>query len=154
MNKIIILFASLTGNTELMTQIIADYLTDRQYKVDIKAFDFDVINIVELAEYDAILVGTYTWDDGSLPYEVEDFYDELEDIDIKNKVFGVFGSADSFYETYGGAIELVGDRAVNLGANVLPERLKVDIEPDKKDIERCKDFARMVSDELEKTLGQ
>ena len=145
MSKIIILFASTTGNTELMAEAIADYLVQNKHDVVIKTFDFDPIDVVELAEYDAVLVGTHTWDDGDLPYEVEDFYEELEDVDITGKVFGVFGSADSFYDTYGGAVDLIGDRVKDLGAALLPLRLKVDLEPDKKDIVRCEEFAVMVS---------
>lgn len=148
MAKIIILFASLTGNTELIADIIADSLIEKKYTVDIKSFDYDPISIEKVSEYDAILVGTHTWDDGTLPYEVEDFYDELEEIDIVDKVVGVFGSADSFYESYGAAIELVGDRATDLGANVLPLRLKIDLSPDEQDIERCRDFASLVAETL------
>lgn len=148
MNNILVLFASLTGNTEMVAQIIADYLTDKKYSVEMRSFDYDPIDIDEVANYEAILVGTYTWDDGALPYEVEDFYEDLEEVDLTNKIFGVFGSADSFYESYGGAIELVGDRATDLGAKVIPVRLKVDIEPDKQDVVRCHAFAEMVIEAL------
>lgn len=148
MSKILVLYASTTGNTELMAEAIADQLIYRQHEVIIKTFDFDPIYVDDLAEYDAVVVGTHTWDDGSLPYEVEDFYDELEDVDITDQFFAVFGSADSFYEYYGGAIDLMGDRIQELGAQLLPYRLKVDLEPDAKDIEYCQEF----SDEIHKTL--
>lgn len=144
MGKVLVVFASTTGNTELMAEAIADHLIYLQHEVAIKTFDFDPIYVDELSEYDAVLVGTHTWDDGSLPYEVEDFYDELEDVDITNKIFGVFGSADSFYDSYGGAIDLIGDRVQQLGARLLPFRLKVDLEPDTKDIEYCQEFAKVV----------
>lgn len=143
MANIIILFASLTGNTELIAENLAGDLTDKKHIVDIKTFDYDPLSIEEVSEYDAILVGTYTWDDGSLPYELEDFYDELEEIDLTDKVFGVFGSADSFYEIYGGAIDLIGDRATDLGAKVLPLRLKIDISPNKQDIIHSQEFVSM-----------
>ncbi|OZU88844.1 flavodoxin [Virgibacillus indicus] len=140
MNKILMLYASTTGNTELMAEAMVAYLEDKKYEVIIKTFDFDPIDVEELLEYDAVLVGTHTWDDGDLPYEVEDFYEELEDVDITGRLFGVFGSCDSFYDSYGGAIDLVGDRLKNLGAVLVPERLKVDLEPDNEDIERCVRF--------------
>ena len=148
MGKILVLYASTTGNTELMAEAIADHLIDHQHEVVIKTFDFDPIDVEEIPEYDAVLVGTHTWDDGSLPYEVEDFYDELEDVDITDKIFAVFGSADSFYESYGGAIDLIADRVQKLGAKLLPFRLKVDLEPDAKDIEHCQEFSRMVQKAL------
>jgi len=142
MGKILILYASTTGNTEIMADVIADTFEADGYEVNIKTFDFDWIEVEELSDYDAILIGTHTWDDGSLPYEVEDFYDELEETDITNQPFAVFGSADSFYPTYGGAVDLIGDRVVELGGQLYPERLKVDMYPDKKDIHNCQAFAK------------
>lgn len=144
MSKILMLYASATGNTELMAEAIVAYLEDRNNEVVTKTFDFDSIDVEELFIYDAILVGTHTWDDGELPYEVEDFYEELDDVDITGKVFGVFGSADSFYDTYGGAVDLMADRLQNLGAKVVPQRLKVDLEPDREDVRRCEAFAEVV----------
>lgn len=145
MAHILILYASTTGNTEMMAEAIADKLIAEGHEVVIKTFDFDWIKVAEIVEYDGIFVGTHTWDDGDLPYEVEDFYEELEEVDITNKVFAVFGSADSFYPTYGGAIDLIGNRLEDLGAHVYPVRLKVDMRPDKKDIQQCQQFANEVS---------
>lgn len=144
MGQILMLYASTTGNTELMAEAIVAYLEDKNFKVVTKTFDFDPIDVEELLEYDAVLVGTHTWDDGELPYEVEDFYEELDEVDLTGKVCGVFGSADSFYDTYGGAVDLMGERLKRLGADMVPQRLKVDLEPDRKDIGRCEAFAEEI----------
>src|SRR5690625_3875324 len=144
MAKILLVYASITGNTEFLAEVIGNELLHQEHDVVVKTFDFDPIYVDEIDDYDAIVVGTHTWDDGDLPYEVEDFYEDLEEVDITNKPFAIFGSADSFYATYGGAIDLIADRAHNLGARVLPNRLKVDLEPDNEDIERCKNFAQMI----------
>lgn len=144
MGNILMLYASTTGNTELMAEAIVEYLENKQHQVVTKTFDFDPIDVEELLDYDAVLVGTHTWDDGDLPYEVEDFYEELDDVDITGQIVGVFGSADSFYDTYGGAIDLMGDCLENKGATMVPNRLKVDLVPDKKDIVACQEFAQQV----------
>ena len=149
MGKILMVYASMSGNTEMITDIIAHHLDDLGHDVVIKSFDFDVIDVDLLQEFDAVLVGTYTWDDGELPYEVEDFYIDLEDSDITGQIFGVYGSADSFYDTYGLAIDLVADRARNLGATVIEKRLKIDLDPDKEDEQRCARFAKTVSGMIE-----
>src|SRR5690625_2899756 len=146
MGKILMIYASQTGNTEMITDIIAYNLTGLGHEVIIKSFDFDAIDMNSLQDYDAVLVGTYTWDDGEMPYEVEDYYIDLEDADITGLLFGVYGSADSFYDTYGLAIDLVATRAKNLGANVVDERLKIDLDPDKEDEARCATFAKTVSE--------
>lgn len=154
MGKVLVVYASTTGNTEVMAEAIAEHLIHLQQEIVIKTFDFDPVYVDEITEYDAVLVGTHTWDDGCLPYEVEDFYDDLEDVDISGKIFGVFGSADSFYDSYGGAIDLIGDRVQQLGATLLPLRLKVDLEPDAKDIVHCQEFAEMVQKALAERLTE
>ncbi|MFC4022268.1 hypothetical protein ACFOUV_00390 [Oceanobacillus longus] len=46
---------------------------------------------------------------------VEDFYDNLHVLDLNGKVCGVFGSADSYYEQYGTAVEMIDEQKRNLG---------------------------------------
>src|SRR5699024_796794 len=118
------------------------------HEVTIKSFDFDVIDVDILQQYDALLVGTYTWDDGELPYEVEDFYIDIEDTDLSEMIAAAYGSADSFYDTFGGAIDLVHDHLKYLGAKVMHDPLKIDLEPSKKDEERCKELASTISEAI------
>lgn len=148
MGKILMLYTSVTGNTEEIAVAIADMLQKHKHEVIIKTFDVDAIDVEELSGFDAVLVGTYSWDDGAMPYEVEDFYDELEDADITAKLVGVFGSGDTFYETFGGAIDLLGNRFDELGADVMPDWIKVDLEPAEKDFERCQKLADDLSMKL------
>lgn len=152
MSKILMLYASGTGNTELMAEVMVAFLEDKNNQIVTKTFDFDPIDVDELLNYDAILIGTHTWDDGGLPYEVEDFYEELADVDLTGTIIGVFGSADSFYDTYGGAVDLLSDHLQNLGATLVPQRLKVDLEPDRKDVKRCEVFAGVLSEMIEEKV--
>ncbi|MFC3041546.1 flavodoxin [Virgibacillus xinjiangensis] len=148
MSRILMLYASNTGNTEQVMEIIKDFLQSKQYDIVVKSFEFDPIDEKEVLAYDAVLIGTYTWDDGELPYEVEDFYEDIEEVDINGVVMGVFGSADSFYDTYGGAVDLMADRLEALGAEVLSQRLKVDLEPDKEDEKSCRMFAEAMMEKI------
>lgn len=141
MGKVLLLYASMTGNTELIAEIIADVVESKGYEIVTKTFELDPIDVEELLDYDGVLVGTYSWDDGELPYEVEDFHEELDDVEIPGKVVGVFGSGDMFYDTFGGAANLMGDRFEEKQANLVPERLIVDLDPDKEDVIRCQKFA-------------
>lgn len=144
MSKFLIVYASTSGNTEMMAEVMAVFLDRLGHEVLIKSFDFDPVDVEELDAYDSVLIGTHTWDDGDLPYEVEDFYEDLDLVSLTRPIFGLFGSADSFYKTYGGAIDLIADRLEDLGANVLPERLKVDLTPNNEDFARCESFATKI----------
>ena len=69
------------------TESIADLI-----KVSLDAFDHEVVlqemegmDAEELLAYDGIILGSYTWGDGELPFEAEDFHDDLENIDLAGK---------------------------------------------------------------------
>ncbi|HLR03973.1 MAG TPA: flavodoxin domain-containing protein [Virgibacillus sp.] len=146
MGRILVLYASMTGNTELMADAIINYIEEQGYEVETRTFDFDPVEVDELSDYEAIAIGTHTWDGGDLPYEVEDFYEELDDVDIEGMLFGVFGSADSFYDTYGGAVDLMWEHLSDKGARMVPEKIKADLTPNADDIDRCIHFAQTLCD--------
>jgi len=148
MKPILMVYASSTGNTELITDELSDHFKQLGHTVEIKAFYFDAIDIDQLSQYSAIVVGTYTWDDGDLPYEVEDFYIDLEIAPIKGLPFAVYGAADSCYDTFGAAIDLVAERAEEFGADVSENRLKIDLLPSKDDEIRLQQFAQEVSEKV------
>src|SRR5699024_8649813 len=149
MANVLLMYASMTGNTELMAEIIVEYIEKRGVNIDTRTFHFDPIDVEGLADYDAMLIGTHTWYDGDLSYEVEDFYEELDDVDISGMLCGVFGSGDSFYDSYGGAVDIMWKHLQELGATLVPQRLKVDLQPDQEDVCSCQHFAGTFCDMLE-----
>ena len=85
-----------------------------------------------------IFFGSYTYGDGDLPFELMDFYDEVEDEDLSGKRIGLFGSCDSFYPLYGVALDQFKERFESVGATVIGELVKVDLDPDDKDLEHTR----------------
>ena len=134
--KIAIVYASMTGNTEMIAEEFKAYFDKRS--VDYHSFHINQADFFafDLADYDAILFGAYTYGDGELPFELEDFYDELDDEDLTGKVFSLFGSCDSFYPLYGVALDTLADKFIAQGATVVGEYLKVDLAPDGEDLNR------------------
>lgn len=53
MGKIFMLYASATGNTELMAEAMVAYFEAQNNEVVTKTFDFDPIDVEELLDYDA-----------------------------------------------------------------------------------------------------
>ncbi|MCZ0702747.1 flavodoxin I [Natronobacillus azotifigens] len=140
--KVAIVFTSMTGNTEEIAEIIAKHLKASDITVDMFQINYDDIMASDLSNYQAILFGTYTWGDGDLPYEVEDFSDDLAEEDMSGKFVALFGSCDSYYPQYGTAIDRMAEQFQSIGATVIQPLLKVDLAPNEEDIERCEVFAK------------
>lgn len=65
MAKVLVIYASMTGNTEEMAEAIAEGAKAAGASVVLKeAFN---ATASELNDYDGIIMGAYTWGDGELP---------------------------------------------------------------------------------------
>ncbi|MHC5252926.1 flavodoxin [Listeria kieliensis] len=146
MAKVMIVYASMTGNT----QEIADILGEELEKYDIEVEIEECINVEpeELLDYDGALIGGYTYDDGQLPDEFVDFYEDMADVDFSGKVCASFGSGDTFYDEFCLTVDLVETRLKEKGATVPVEGLKVDLDPDEEDVERAEAYAKKYVDVL------
>ena len=149
MRKVLLLYTSLTGNTEVMAEAVLSQLEKTNHHIVTKSFAEDELQTEELLDYDAILVGIYTWVDGDMPFEMEDFFDELEDLDLKGKICGVFGSADREYEQYGTANEMLYEQLEMQGATMIPDNIIVDLEPSDTELERCRQLANAAVESIE-----
>lgn len=140
MSKIIMVFASMTGNTQEMADLIAEGVREEGIELEVKEV-FDA-NASSIEEYDGILLGAYTWGDGDLPDEFLDFYENMDDLNLHGKKAAVFGSCDSAYEKYGAAVDTLIGKLKELDAEVVLEGLKVELSPSSNEQEICKSFGR------------
>lgn len=140
MSNIILIYASMTGNTEEMSEAVAEGIREEGGELVMKSV-LDA-NVSELKQYEGILLGTYTWGDGDLPDEFLDFYDEMDHIQLKYKRAAVFGSCDSAYLAYGAAVDTLIEKLKELGADVVLPGLKIEMTPSSQDKETCKEFGR------------
>ncbi len=132
----------MSGNTEAIADILEEELTKESISVTRKeAFEVDVS---DLLEFNHILLGAYTWGDGELPDEFLDLYDELESISLEGKRVGVFGSGDTAYDIFCGAVDLIEEKVKELHGELIAEGLKVELAPFGEDVEKCKSFAACV----------
>jgi flavodoxin I len=88
-----IFYASSTGNTELISRIIAKELGNIQL-IDIADHGVGSIN-----DYDKIILGVPTWGDGELQDDWDEEWDNFKELDFKNKTIALFGLGDQ--EGYG-----------------------------------------------------
>ncbi|SES12159.1 flavodoxin I [Gracilibacillus ureilyticus] len=141
--KAAIIYTSVTGNTSALAEII-------QEKMEVKGLAADLIPAdefqkIHLNEYDIVAVGTYSWDNGEIPLEMEEIYEAFESANVKGLTTGVFGTGDSFYPYYCGAVDLFRDM-LYVHTN-LAVTLKVELTPQEEDLARCEKFCdRLLSE--------
>lgn len=98
MAKALITYASMSGNTEDIAGIIKDTL--QEYSLDIDCIDMDDAEASALTSYDYVLIGTYTWGDGDLPYEAEDFFEEVQQLQLNGLKTACFGSGITLIQSF------------------------------------------------------
>ncbi|HIY58313.1 MAG TPA: flavodoxin [Candidatus Tetragenococcus pullicola] len=142
-----IIYASMTGNTEEIADIVAETMED--LGLDVEIDECTQVASEELQEADICVIATYTYDDGTIPEEIMDLYEDLETMDLSGKLFGVCGSGDTFYDdSYCKAIDKFEKALLNTGAQKGAESIKVDLACDEEDIQKLESFAKQI---VEKT---
>lgn len=98
MGNVLLVYATMSGNTEAMADLIEKGLIQAQASVDrYEAMD---IHAELFNDYEYILLGTYTWGDGDLPDEMLDIAEDMENLEFTGKTFALFGSGDTSYEFF------------------------------------------------------
>lgn len=93
-----IVYASMTGNTEEISEIIEEKLEDEG--IEIQREECSDVDSDFFEDADICIIATYTYGDGDLPFEFEDFFEDLKEENLTDKVFGVVGSGDKEYGEY------------------------------------------------------
>ena len=142
-----IVFASMTGNTEEIADIVADKLKELGLEVDID--ECTTVDAEEFLEADIAIIASYTYGDGELPDEIVDFYEDLASLDLTGKIYGVVGSGDTFYDEFCKAVDDF-DRAAfaATGAEKGAENVKVDLSAEDEDIENLEKFAEALAEKV------
>lgn len=139
--KALIIYASLTGNTEEAAEILEEAFETLDIEVEVEESSF--ADPEDFLQADICLVGTYTYGtDADLPDEIVDFYEELEEVDLSGKVYGVFGSGDTFYEKFCQSVDDFADMFEKAGAKKGAEPVKFNLDPDEEAIEHLEQMAK------------
>ncbi|WP_127848273.1 flavodoxin [Lacticaseibacillus hulanensis] len=142
-----IVYASMTGNTQEIAEIVQEALEDRGVETELTEITQAVAG--DFQDADICVVAAYTYSDGAeglLPEEGMDFYDELQSIDLTGKVYGTTGSGDRFYKDFATAVDMYADAFAQTGATKGAENLKIDLAAEAEDIEHLEAFAQSLVD--------
>ena len=135
-----IVYASLTGNTEEIADIVAEALEELELDVEIE--ECTQVDAADFLEADICIVACYTYDDGHLPDEIVDFYEELEELDLTGKTYGVVGSGDSFYDYFCKCVDDFDTVFAKTGATKGCDSVKVELAAEEDDIVALEAFAK------------
>jgi flavodoxin I len=131
MSKILIVYGSTTGNTEMVAEEIIDLLKDHEVLLQ----DVADTNPEDLTKYDVLVLGSSTWDDGLLQQNFRDFVEGLE-VDLTGKKLAIFGLGDSNYPDFCEAADILEETFTKLGGKTIVATLKIDGFPDEEENEQ------------------
>ncbi|QPC47623.1 flavodoxin domain-containing protein [Mangrovibacillus cuniculi] len=138
--RALIIYHSISGNTEML----AGWIQQEFEKIEVLVDYYTLTDLpnVDLSVYDIISLGTYTWGNGDIPREWDTFWPLLHDSHLPGTVFGVFGTGDTFYPNFCGAVTRI---CAQLESVVLVAcALKVELQPQEQDRERCAKFTEVL----------
>lgn len=134
-----VVFATITGNNEDIADIVTEHLEDGGVKVE--ETEISQTDPSAFENVDICVVCPYTYDEGALPEEGLDFYEDLADEDLAGKVYGVAGSGDTFYEEYYNvSVDKFEETFEKTGATKGADSVKINLEPDEDDIKKLDAF--------------
>jgi flavodoxin short chain len=134
-----IVYASMTGNTEEISEILESTIQEAGF--DVEREECSEVDADFFDDADACVIATYTYGDGELPFEFEDFYDELEEKDLSGKVYGVVGSGDREYgEFFCKSAHDFTEALAKTGAQKVAETVEIENNAEDEDVEALKKF--------------
>ncbi|MGO1058351.1 flavodoxin domain-containing protein [Planococcus sp. FY231025] len=148
--RMAIVYASVTGNTEAVAEILQKICLSKGLEVELWAInDFPS---TELSRYDAVLVGTYTWGSGEIPKEMHGLFEAFERLGHNSLITAVFGTGDSFFAEFCGAVDRFRDML--FVQTDLAATLKVELMPQPKDCARCEKLITGIQKRLHERFQQ
>ena len=122
--KAIVIYATTTGNTEILADSVDAGL--REGGIESIAKNVNEVEIDELEDYDLIILGSSSWK--GLHRDFEEFYQEMDSLPLSGKKAAAFGTGDrkSFSDEFCGAVDILDEKLLERGAEIVTESLKVD----------------------------
>ncbi|MCD9539456.1 anaerobic nitric oxide reductase flavorubredoxin [Photobacterium carnosum] len=148
-NRITIFYDSMSNNTRMMADAIAQGITEEDNQVIVRIFNVarhDKNEIISnMFRSKGILVGSSTMNNVMMP-KVAGLLEEITGLRFKNKKAGAFGS----YGWNGGAVDRIHARLTDAGF-FTTIGLKTKWRPDGKALQECRDHGKKIAKEWAKT---
>lgn len=138
--RIAIVYHSGSGNTKALAEEIATKLPEAEL-FRVTEFDMDT-----LTDYDGLLIGTYTWADGDIPRRLLPLYAAIEEMNTDHLVTAVFGTGETGYRHFCGAVDSFRDM-LNVHTQLVAT-LKVEQKYQEADLERIEKLCKIIRNKL------
>ena len=127
-----VVYATITGNNEEVADIVVAAF--EAANIAIKKTEISQTEVDEFENVDIAVVVPYTYDQGSLPDEGLDFFEDLANATLDHVVYGVAGSGDTYYlSDYCVAVPKFEAQFAKTQAIKGAEGVKINLRPDEKD---------------------
>ncbi|GEO46914.1 flavodoxin domain-containing protein [Companilactobacillus kimchii] len=140
--NILVTYISMTGRNEKIAKYLVDYL--EEHNADVTLEQMIETDAFALDSYDAVIVETYTYNDGEIPDEAQDFYDDLKDVDLNHTKFAVLGSSSKQHLHFGRAVDYFTMQLNSSNGEQVADSVKIDQDPDEDDFKRVDQLADYV----------
>lgn len=126
--NILIVYATNSGGTQHVANVIADVLQGGQHTVTVQQVRDTKPD--QLSQYDAIVFGSPSWDyngkEGQLHEEMRSFVEGAAGISLEGKKVAVFGLGDSSYMYFTGAVDHLENFVAHCHTSLLVPSLRID----------------------------
>lgn len=146
MKKVLILYSSLTGNTQMAAMELCGKLQELVPENKYENEDINNLALAEWKKYDLVMIGVSTWGEGDFNPSSEDFWAkvEVENWQFAGMKFALFGLGDSSYVNYCGSVLKYEEKLKERGGEIVGEVHKIDGWMDEEKMERLLAWARTI----------
>lgn len=136
-----IIYASQSGRNQAIAGHLQAQLAS---KVQTVVTEISQADAFALSESDAIILVTYTYHDGDLPDETQDFFEDLKEVDLGRTKFAVLGSSSKTHIHFGRAVDYLTMQLNSSNGEQVADSVKIDQDPDDADWQRVDQLAQRV----------
>jgi flavodoxin I len=123
--KILIIYATCSGNAQLVGEAIWDGISGGEYEPTLKKAELSTPS--EINNYDATVLVCSTWNVGLLNDNMIPFYKEMLKLQFPQKIIEVIGLGDSeHYDIFCGAADVLEEAVAKVGAKQIMGTLRID----------------------------
>ncbi|ARN90908.1 flavodoxin domain-containing protein [Levilactobacillus brevis] len=136
-----IIYASQSGRNQAIAGHLQAQLAS---KVQTVVTEISQADAFALSENDAVILVTYTYHDGDLPDEAQDFFEDLKEVDLARTKFAVLGSSSKKHIHFGRAVDYLTMQLNSSNGEQVADSVKIDQDPDDADWQRVDQLAQRV----------